>query len=169
MRSWDSVDSTPAVLAVANASWTVDWRLVLEGNLMWDPEPRSALQVADVLAMFYPLPSLTCFVDLNRGQEMGADPSQPATAWQAATAVASYAFSSRGAVAVSGEWLERAPMRGASLEGASWALSLSTTYDLTPHLFGQLRYRTDGVAPLTREGRSAVDGMLEATLVRGFD
>jgi len=173
VRSWDRLGGTPAVLAVANATWTVDWRLVLEGNLMWDPEPRSALQVADVFAMFYPVSSLTCFVDFNRGQEMGADPSQPATAWQAAAVVASYPFSRRGAVAVSGEWFRRAPIDGDSSEGTSWALTLSTTYDLTPHLFGELRYRSESGAtqraPLAREGRAGIDDIVEVSLVRGFD
>jgi len=173
VRSWDRLDGTPAVLAVANASWTVNWRLVLQGNLQWDPEPRSQLQVADLLAWFYPVSSLTCFVDLDRGQEMAADPSQPSTSWQAATAVASFPFSPRGAVALSGEWLQRTAIGGASREGTSWALAFSTTYDLTPHLFGQLQYRTEGItpqhAPLSRDGRFTVDGMLEASIVRGFD
>ena len=90
VRSWDRLDGTPGVLAVANASWTVNWRLIVQGNLLWDPQPRSALQVADLVAMFYPLSSLTCFIDVNSGQDNGADPSQPATAWHAAAAVAGF-------------------------------------------------------------------------------
>ena len=172
VRSWDRLDGTPGILAVANASWTVNWRLIFEGNLLWDPQPRSPLQVADLVAMFYPLSSLTCFIDVNSGQDNGADPSQPATAWHAAAAVASYPFSRRGAVAVSGEWLERIPL-GPSRAESSWALSLSTTYDITPRLFGELRYRTEGVAaqhaPLGRESGVGVDGIVEASIVKRFD
>jgi len=109
---------------------------------------------------------------VNSGQDNGADPSQPATAWHAAAAVASYPFSRRGAVAVSGEWLERIPL-GPSRAESSWALSLSTTYDITPRLFGELRYRTEGVAaqhaPLGRESGVGVDGIVEASIVKRFD
>ncbi|TMA60068.1 MAG: hypothetical protein E6J75_01865 [Deltaproteobacteria bacterium] len=74
---------------------------------------------------------------------------------------------------MSGEWFRRASIDGDSTEGISWALTLSTTYDLTPHLFGELRYRTESSAtqraPLAREGRSGIDDIIEVSLVRGFD
>lgn len=169
VRSWDRVSGTPAIVGVSNASWLVNSIVTLEGNFMWDPEPTSGLQVADVVAIVYPLPSVTCLIDLNRGHVSGGDPSQPAMAWQSATAVASYAFSPRGVASVRSEWLERAHLGGAATEGASWVLAASATYDLTSRLLGRLEYRQERLAQALAPSRDGSDGVVWISLVSYFD
>jgi hypothetical protein len=171
VRGWDHLGGTPAIVGVSNASWLVNSIFTLEGNLMWNPDRRSELEVADVVAIVYPLPSVTCLIDLDRGHMISEGSSQPAMAWQGAAAVASYTFSPRGIASVRGGWLERAHLGGAPTDGTSWVFAMSATYDLTSHLFGRLEYRQERlvVQHSLRPSRESSDGTLEVGLVSYFD
>jgi hypothetical protein len=170
VRNWDRLGGTPAIVGVTNASWLVNSIFTLESNLRWNPEGRSELEVADVVAIVYPLSSVTCLIDLDRGHVISKDPSQPAMAWQRAAAVASYTFSPRGTASVRGGWLERAHPRGAPTDGTSWVFAMSATYDLTSHLLGRLEYRQERlVAQHSLRPSRQSDGTLEVGLVSYFN